>query len=295
MQTITQCPACGSTDLPFFIACVDHALSRERFQLRKCAVCSLGFTSPHPNNSDLSRYYEFPEYISHTGTSSSSLIALLYRAARWLSLRWKKSLIHSIKQPGRILDVGCGTGEFLQTMIIHKWTADGVEPSETARLKAQNLIRKNVFRSLTEVPDANYDVITLWHVLEHLPDLSETLARLKELLTRDGLLIIAVPNHTSLDAVHYKEYWAGYDVPRHIWHFTTGSMKLLLDKHGFSLLGIRPMKLDSFYVSLLSEKYLHPDQKIKNLWRAAVTGLKSNFKAKKETNYSSLIFLVKPK
>ena len=136
------------------------------------------------------------------------------------------------------------------------------------------------------------EAITLWHVLEHVTDMPETLAFFKAKLKKDGVLIIAVPNHVSYDAQYYKEFWAAYDVPRHLHHFDLKSMKALLQNDGFKLVETKPMKFDSFYVSMLSEKCKTGSV---NLLKAFWIGLCSNFKAKDSSSYSSTIYIFKHK
>jgi len=259
----------------------------------ECVVCGLVATYPRPVNEKLSLYYQSDDYISHSGRSNN-LINSLYIQARKVSLNWKIQLVKSLTEKGNLLDVGCGTGEFLHAMKNNGWAVEGVEPNKTARQKAESLIGQPVSESIENSTSAAFDVITLWHVLEHLPDLNESLKKISNLLKPTGTLIIAVPNHNSDDAKQYREYWAGYDVPRHLWHFGKKEMVLFLQNHGFRLFKIKPMKLDAYYVSLLSEKYKHTGKTtlmtlIKGFWN----GLLSNRQAKKTGEYSSLIYIAK--
>jgi predicted TPR repeat methyltransferase len=191
------------------------------------------------------------------------------------------------------LDYGCGTGMFLKVCQDKGWKAYGMEPDDGAR-KLGTEMGLNVFsdkeRVNTYTNNQKFDVITLWHVLEHVTDLDETLTFFRERLNKGGALVIAVPNYTSFDAQHYKEFWAAYDVPRHLYHFEISTIQKLLSKYGFSLSETRPMKFDSFYVSMLSEKYM--TGKI-NYVKAFLTGLKSNLKAKTANDYSSVIYVFK--
>jgi hypothetical protein len=170
------------------------------------------------------------------------------------------------------------------------WQIAGVEPSNIARAKAEENTAGKIYVSLSEIPEAQFDLITLWHVLEHIADLNTTLKQLKSMLKKDGILFIAVPNHESADAIQYKSFWAGYDVPRHRWHFNKGSMSKLLSKNDLRLIDTRPMLLDSFYVSMLSEKYKHRSG-ITSTLSGIVSGLKSNLAGRKTMNYSSLIYI----
>jgi len=211
-------------------------------------------------------------------------------------LRWKHQLIAEYyNEPKKILDYGCGTGEFLNYMKNKMWSIAGVEPNDKARQKANRLLNGDeVTANIETIENRSFEAITLWHVLEHIHDLSDTIQKLKSQLSENGLLIIAVPNPNSHDCKHYKNYWAGYDVPRHLWHFTKDTMNSLLQKNGFKIIDIKPMKLDSFYVSLLSEKNKNPVQsKLFTSLKAFKEGLASNRSARKTNEYSSLIFIAK--
>lgn len=235
----------------------------------------------------IGKYYEGENYISHTD-NSNNLTNLIYKVARRFTLNWKKGLIEARSPEKRMLDYGCGTGDLLQHMNNNQWDVVGVEPSESARNIA-------IGKGLTVYPELNkelkdkFHIITAWHVVEHIHDLKDTIRSLRKLLHDDGKLLLAVPNSASYDAQHYKEFWAGYDVPRHLYHFTPDTFKTLASKTKLKIQKIIPMKLDSFYVSLLSEKYMGNKMA---LLRGFQTGLKSNRKAKQTGNYSSLIYVL---
>jgi 2-polyprenyl-3-methyl-5-hydroxy-6-metoxy-1,4-benzoquinol methylase len=203
------------------------------------------------------------------------------------SLRWKLSLLPNRK--GKLLDYGCGTGEFLKTCQESGWIISGVEPSPIARKKANTLTGAEIKSSLPE--NDRFDAITLWHVLEHVSDLNNMVSQLANSLNDNGKLLIAVPNHESYDAKYYQQFWAGYDVPRHLWHFTQNSMQAILENNGLTIVNIIPMKLDSFYVSMLSEKYKQATYPLFQLPKAFWIGLISNWKAKNQNAYSSLIYV----
>ncbi len=295
MIDIVECPICKSRDLQKFTACNDYTVSHETFQISLCSDCALGITTPRPDINKLGEYYQSEEYISHSGKSSGGL-GFLYKIARSFSLNWKKEQIlrHKKGKGEKILDFGCGTGEFLSTMNKAGWEVTGVEPSDSARLKAEILIARKVHSSLEGALSEKFDVITAWHVLEHVPDLTQTIFQLKSLLKKDGIIFIAVPNYQSPDADFYKEHWAGFDVPRHLWHFSKKTMNTLLELSELKLIETTPMKLDAYYVSMLSEKYKNNNVlNLISLLRGFLSGLKSNLKAKKETNHSSLIYISK--
>jgi 2-polyprenyl-3-methyl-5-hydroxy-6-metoxy-1,4-benzoquinol methylase len=290
---VSICPACGANNWNDFLACKDYTVSQEIFTLKQCGTCSLVVTSPRPSNDNLGKYYLSEDYISHAD-KPAGLVDRIYVFFRLFALRWKIELITRELQGNKnLLDYGCGTGNFLRAAHQSGWTITGVEPSTIARTAAQRNTGGTIAESLDPLQDKTFATITLWHVLEHVPDLDETLCKLTSLLEETGTLFIAVPNHTSSDGQHYKSLWAGYDVPRHLWHFTPENMKILISKHGLKLKRIVPMKLDAFYVSMLSEKYKN-NQKLgpMQMIRAFFAGWRSNNSASKTGAYSSLIYIL---
>jgi 2-polyprenyl-3-methyl-5-hydroxy-6-metoxy-1,4-benzoquinol methylase len=197
-----------------------------------------------------------------------------------------------VAKPTSLLDFGCGTGNFLQRAHQSGLDVCGVEPSDLARQHAADLVAAPIYKNLDAV-EKTFDVITLWHVLEHLPDLNQKLDQLRSRLTKNGTMFIAVPNHRSADALKYKEVWAGFDVPRHLWHFSQSSMQQLFRRHELKLEHVIPMKLDAYYVSLLSNKYLAKRNTIAGMFKALTDGLRSNLAAKKNNEYSSLIYVAR--
>lgn len=293
MIDVVECPICKNTDLQKFTLCEDYTVSHETFHVKQCAHCTLAITSPRPETEKLGEYYQSEEYISHSGKSSGG-VGFVYKMARSISLKWKKDKILNLKTEGSILDFGCGTGEFLNTMQNAGWNITGIEPSAEARLKAEILNSTKIQGSIAELTSQKFDVITAWHVIEHVPDLIQTIQHLKGMLKKDGIIFIAVPNYQSPDAVLYQEHWAGFDVPRHLWHFSKKSMGSLLDSTELKLMDTIPMKLDAYYVSMLSEKYRNKNIiDLSCLIKGFISGLKSNFLARKKINYSSLIYIAK--
>lgn len=250
-------------------------------------------TVPQPDLEDLPRYYESEDYISHT-SSQRNFFERVYHMVRSYMLGSKLKLVtrHSSGK-GSLLDIGCGTGDFLQRAKKDDWQVTGIEPNAQARELAKDKV-EDVFdvEHLLSLKEQSFDVITLWHVLEHLPKLEEHLEILKRLIKSDGLLVIAVPNFKSYDAQHYKNHWAAFDVPRHLWHFSKASIQKLLGQHNFELFETKPMWFDAFYVSMLSEK-----QKGSQLGflKGAWTGMISNLKGITSKEYSSHIYLLRPK
>jgi len=263
----------------------DFLVSKESFELVYDPEMEMLVTTPAPT--DLARYYESDAYISHTD-SKKGLIPFLYQTVKSYSLHRKEYLIRSEnRSAGSILDIGAGTADFLSMCKKRGWDTTGVEINEGAR-KLANEKGVVLFEELSELK-GTYDVVTLWHVLEHLPDLPAVTKSLEMLLRPGGTLIIAVPNYKSFDAAYYKEYWAAYDVPRHLWHFSRSSMKKLFSS-AFKLTSTKPMIFDAFYVSLLSEKYKNgTDFSLKAFW----VGLRSNIAALSSREYSSVIYIYK--
>lgn len=270
----------------------DHSVSGEEFELRYNLKLKMLETFPQPTEENLGSYYKSEDYISHTD-SKRNLLENVYHHVRKIALRKKLRLINSFESDSKnLLDVGCGTGDFIKFALQNKWTVTGIEPNEKARNIANQKTNNSVFEieELHKFKPHSFDVITLWHVLEHLPNLGYHINVFKKLLKPNGRLIIAVPNYKSYDASHYKSFWAAYDVPRHLWHFTQDSIKILFSSINMKVEKVLPMKFDSFYVSLLSEKYKNGKMNfIKSFW----VGLKSNLKAIQTNEYSSLIYIVK--
>jgi 2-polyprenyl-3-methyl-5-hydroxy-6-metoxy-1,4-benzoquinol methylase len=290
MHTYTHCPVCGANEFSEFLTCKDHTVSQENFSIVSCNSCSFKFTNPRPLDQDLGAYYQSEDYISHSNTKKG-LISQLYHRVRKTTLKHKVQLVSGYVSRGTILDYGCGTGAFLQSCIDSGWKGFGMEPDKGARQFAFESglnVSENKEMLESKTPDLKFNAITLWHVLEHVTDLEETLKFFRAKLSREGVLIIAVPNHTSFDAKFYGEHWAAYDVPRHLYHFSPDTLKLLLEKNGFKFEAMHPMKFDSFYVSMLSEKY--KTGKI-NYISAFLKGLSSNMKAKSAGEYSSVIYV----
>lgn len=274
-----------------FLTVKDYSVSKETFDLYYDETLDMLITHPQPSLENLGKYYESEDYISHTD-NKRSLFEKLYHFIKKIALKNKLNLINSFQpQKGRILDIGAGTGEFLSVAKNDGWQTIGVEPSDRAKAIAKN---KGVsFVSATsELENHSFDVISMWHVLEHVPDLDKQIKELKRLLKPTGTLIIAVPNFKSFDAKHYGKFWAAFDVPIHFWHFSKTAIQLLFEKEEMKLEKILPMKFDSFYVSLLSEKYKSGKM---NFIKAFFTGLQSNWKAKKNFEYSSHIYILKNK
>ncbi len=272
------------------IKVTDHSVSQKEFVLEYDSLFDWYKTTPVPEN--ISQYYESDNYISHTDRKKT-IIDKAYHFVKKRALKRKEKLISNLIEVSNksILDFGAGTGAFLEILNKRGWHSIGVEPNEKARGLARD---KNAIcmASSEEIQNHSFDVITLWHVLEHVPNLKKQFKEFSRLLNTNGFLILAVPNYKSFDAKYYKSFWAAYDVPRHLWHFSETSIQKLAESNGFKLIKSKPMWFDSFYVSLLSEKY--KKGKI-NYINAFAVGLLSNIKAILNNQFSSKIYILKIK
>lgn len=272
----------------FYQKTKDYSVSKEVFELHYNSEFDMLVTFPKPSLDDLPRYYESEDYISHTD-GKRSIFEKVYHAVKGIALRKKLKLINSLSNKGALLDIGAGTGDFLSVAKKDNWNVTGIEPNSKAKSIA---IQKGVSFAddLSTLENNSFDVITMWHVLEHVPNLEENISELKRLVKPSGTIIIAVPNYKSFDAKYYQEFWAAFDTPRHLWHFSKTAIKKLFAKQNLELLEVLPMKFDSYYVSLLSEKYKTGKM---NYLNAMWIGWKSNRYGKSKKEYSSHIYILK--
>lgn len=288
-----HCPCCGSADIGFRLTAKDYTVSMEAFPIWQCGSCTLRFTQEAPDQASIGAYYKADNYISHTDTKAG-IINGLYHQVRKRTLYGKERLIKKYTglSGGNLLDIGAGTGAFCQHMKEAGWTVTGLEPDEATRLRAQELhgLHLQPADRLFRLPARSTDAVTLWHVLEHVHALHEYIERIRDLLSPQGRALIAVPNYTSYDATAYGQYWAAYDVPRHLYHFSPQAMQFLLKKHRLALTAIEPMWYDSFYVSMLSEQYKNGKA---GYVKACAVGLVSNVKALvNKRRCSSVVYVV---
>lgn len=254
METLEQCPLCVSPDVSTSLRVIDHHLTQEIFTVASCSSCGFAFTNPRPSAQELGHYYASANYISHSNRQRG-LVASLYYFARSIALRSKYHTITRLTGGKSLLDYGCGAGAFLAHMRARGYSVEGVEPGAEARILASQTASCTVHTSLDDIGPRQYDVITLWHVLEHVSDPSETLHRLKQLLSPTGVLLIAVPDLSSWDAQHYGPFWAALDVPRHLSHFRPLDLHLLAQNQELQLAATHRQWFDAVYISLLSERY----------------------------------------
>jgi len=293
LQHLT-CPICNSEKIDPFISAEDFFLSHEIFNIDFCNSCGVKFTNPLPSPDYLHSYYESEEYISHSN-SQKGLINKIYQFVRRITIQSKIRLIKNFVQSGNIIDIGSGSGEFLNEIQKKDFITTGIEPNANARKYAIDNFKLNILDE-TEINNLNincFNVITMWHVLEHVYDLDQRIKQIQSLLTENGILVVAVPNSASWDAKHYGKYWAAYDLPRHLYHFDQSTLIRLFQNYGFKLVKSKPMIFDSYYVSLLSEKY----RKSKlNCILGFCNGFASNLNAwYSNGDYSSITYVFKYK
>jgi 2-polyprenyl-3-methyl-5-hydroxy-6-metoxy-1,4-benzoquinol methylase len=287
------CPVCGDADIMFAFNTKDNTVSKEEFAVWHCNKCTLRFTQDVPDAAAIAPYYQSEDYISHSNTGKG-IINRIYQAVRKKTLVSKRKLVERITgiKKGSFLDIGCGTGSFVNEMQQAEWRVTGLEPDKGAREMAVKLYGLEIreAKEFYNLPVNSYDAITLWHVLEHVHDLHGYIKQLKTLLKDNGKLFIAVPNYTSFDATEYGSYWAAYDVPRHLYHFSPKAMQELMAMYGLKIITYKPMWYDSVYVSLLSSRYKNTKANFPGaVWTGFISNLKALFDVKK---CSSVIYII---
>jgi ubiquinone/menaquinone biosynthesis C-methylase UbiE len=274
MILLSNCPICSSSNLLKKLDCTDHSTSKKKFIIVSCETCDFTFTNPRPKDNALGEYYKSDMYISHTN-NTRGLFNWMYQTVRKYAIGRKLNLLKKTSKKKNHLDIGCGTGEFLNACKNAGYNTTGIEPSELAREQAINNFKLSVSEdtNLGQFQENQFDSISMWHVLEHVPSLNKTIEEFNRILSKNGKVIIAVPNHKSWDAQHYKGFWAGWDVPIHLWHFSKVSIEKLFLRYNFNLIEKKPMLFDSFYVSLISEEFKTGKKKYV---RGFIIGLLSN-------------------
>lgn len=293
-ERLTKCPLCKSGHFNNYLVVKDHSVSKESFTLCKCEKCKFIFTNPRPDQKNIDKYYKSEDYISHSD-KGNNLINILYKMVRTYTLGEKVGWINKyVKNKGRLLDYGCGTGHFLRRASKNGWETLGIEPNPQAAEIATKTNHLKIYNSIEQLAHENkFDAITLFHVLEHVHELNTTLKTLLDKLKKRGTLFIAVPNNDSLDAKTYKENWAALDVPRHLYHFNQDTMSKLAEEFELRVVDAVPMKFDSYYVSILSDKMTNSNN---NMIKSLINGYKSNKYAKNNNNnYSSLFYILRKK
>lgn len=284
-----NCPLCGSSNHIVYLRTQDYFLSGESFNINECRVCGHLFTNPQPTSEHLGKYYKSDRYLSHK-ENPESLFERIYDSVRWLNLRSKYKQVTEGLSGGKLLDYGCGRGDFLGIASIKGWECFGIEQDDDARKIAEK--RNNVKVLTTNATRDNFqnqfDLITMFHVLEHIPDLHSTMNDLNHWLKVSGRLAIALPNPRSYDALHYCQYWAAWDAPRHLHHFKKETIIDLAEQYGFQLKTVHAMCWDAFFVSMLSEEYKKSN--LRSI-RSGAIGLLSNLNAMRTKQFSSLLYI----
>lgn len=275
LEHLKNCPLCSSEEQAHALNVVDFSVTKENFDLVDCLACGFRFTNPRPEANNLDKYYQSEYYISHSN-ASKSLQDRLYQLARRFTMRGKYRLLKGYQPNGKVLDIGCGTGQFLAHLMSRGYSAQGIEPSLNTREGVIANYSIPVVPSIEDLPhQEQFNVITMWHVLEHIPDLRSHFKKLFALMAEKGILIIAVPDRSSWDARHYGSNWAAWDVPRHLSHFSQKDVHVLLHEHGFTLIETKHMWMDAYYIAMLSEQYKGLG-KLSSLIKGITIGMWSN-------------------
>lgn len=288
-----KCPWCGSDKAQINLWLKDDFLSKEDFHICECLNCGLLYTMPRPNKEKIGEYYKSEEYYSHQ-ENKKGFIPKLYEKVKKVNLKHKYELATKGLTTGKLLDIGCGVGDFLHSAEAHGWQCIGVEPSEEAKAIASQRTTANILSSIEQesLPDESFDVITMWHVLEHVDDLRWQVAQLQRLIKPNGRIVIALPNYKSYDGQYYKEHWAAYDVPRHLNHFNRTTISKILKTNDLKLVTTDKLKWDAYYISYMSEQYkIHKLPLVRGVYR----GWLSNMKARRSGEWSSVVYIFEKK
>lgn len=288
-----KCPWCGSEKAQISLWLRDEFLTKEDFHICECLNCGLLYTMPRPDKDKIGDYYKSEEYYSHQ-ENKKGFIPKVYERVKKTNLKHKYQLASKGINVGTLLDIGCGVGDFLHTAETHGWDCLGVEPSEDAKAIAQKRMKGKIISSeeLETLSDGSFDLITMWHVLEHVDDLKWQIAQLQRLVKSSGRVVIALPNYKSYDGQYYKELWAAYDVPRHLNHFNRNTLTKMFKTSGLELIKMDKLKWDAYYISYLSEQYKHHSLP---LVRGVFRGWISNSKARRSGEWSSLVYVFEKK
>lgn len=288
---MNTCPWCGKPSQKSYLKLKDYFLTQEDFEIFECDHCHLLFTVPRPDPDHIGAYYQSEAYYSHQ-ENSKGFIPKIYEMVKTINLKHKVSLATEGMAKGSLLDIGCGVGDFLMQVKRIGWDITGIEPSENAKPIAEKRLG---FRPLdpsfsSSLETGSFDVITLWHVLEHVDDLQTQISEFSRLLKPGGRLVLALPNYLSYDADYYRDKWAAWDVPRHLNHFSPFAISTIFSETDLEIVDIQKLRWDAYYISFLSEKYLgHGMPLVRGLFK----GMKSNRLARVSGNYSSMVYILK--
>lgn len=291
MERLTACPACGHEAFNGLMRCKDFTVSNTEFDIVQCASCNLEFTNPRPSQADIGVYYASADYVSHSDENAPGLINAIYRKVRTITLVQKSNLVEGfLPQKGKLLDIGCGTGAFAGHMQQRGWKVEAVEPDTGAAQKARQTHKLQVHEEQwLSTAEGQFNLITMWHVLEHVHGLQERFQQLWKLTAAGGYVVIAVPNPNSVDSKHYGPIWAARDVPRHLYHFPPAMLRKRMEQEGFESVRTVGMPFDPFYISMLSERYKHgKDQIVTAFAKGAYFWLRSKLS---KDQWSSQIYM----
>ena len=294
MNTVNQnrCLICESKNIKDSIKLKDHSHTGEFFSVVQCCECGFNFTQDVPDEQSIGPYYKSENYVSHSDTQKGFFFKI-YHSVRNYMLKKKRNLVCTQTElnSGKLLDIGTGTGYFPNAMIEAGWKVEGIEQDEKTRSYAASKFGFSVYDTseFYKLPTEGFDAVTMWHVLEHVHNLDGYLKKIFSILKPNGILVVAVPNHKSFDQNHYKEFWAAWDIPIHLWHFNPFTMKKLMEKYGFKVEKKVPMPFDAVYVSMLSEQY-KSGSKLPGLFKGILFALRGKFNPDK---CSSVIYVIK--
>ena len=285
---MNTCPWCKTPTDRTILELKDYFLTKEDFKIMECPNCGLRFTIPRPAPEEIGKYYQSENYYSHQ-QNNKGLVPRIYEFVKSFNIKNKSSMAIGGLTQGKLLDIGCGVGDFLVQVKKQGWEVQGIEPSDDAK----NIAEKRLgFRPYSPgdyamFEDHTFDAITMWHVLEHIDNLHFQTKEIHRLLKPGGRLIIALPNFQSFDCQYYKEKWAAWDVPRHLNHFAPDVLREIITSCGFQTIDTQKLKWDAYYISYMSERFQgHSMPLVRGAW----IGQRSNWKARKTGMYSSLVY-----
>jgi 2-polyprenyl-3-methyl-5-hydroxy-6-metoxy-1,4-benzoquinol methylase len=253
-----MCPLCGSPKTRFAFSCPDHLVTGEEFPLHQCNDCQFLYSGRLPSEADAQKYYDSPSYTPHATDRKNLMMRTIGFCRTFIRQPIKRTWVRkwSKKRMGTLIDIGSGTGEFAVFMQKSGWAVTCIEPNQDARnfCASQGLTVFDTDRVPT-LPDHSFNVVTLWHVLEHVYDIHGTMQTIRRLLQPDGTAFIALPNYSSKEASWYGRMWTGYEMPRHPSHFSPATFAHLASMYDMEIVALRPFVLDAFYLSILSEQH----------------------------------------
>lgn len=252
-----RCPVCDHDESSIRYSFAD---AHGAYGLVRCNACGHEFLNSRPTRGSIGIYYSAEAYQPFLSSSHrKSMADRVYAIVRKFSVRWKRRQIERQQKRGSVLDLGCGTGEFLAEMQRSGWKATGLEPSLEAVKHGREVLGLDIIHAhVDESPllDQQFDVITMWHALEHVHRLHPALRWIYDTLKPDGRVYVAVPNMSGFDGRFYGKHWVALDPPRHLHHFSYHSMARLIEQHGFKIHSTRQIPLDTLFNVGMSEATL---------------------------------------